>query len=532
MSKITLQLAVVFLMISCASTKKYNQHIDQTISIQDLKRDVDFVEKKIKKLHPSSDWYISEADLAFKFDSIRNLLTKPLTPNEFFLLISKPVAEVRQAHMSVQPLSKKLTPKENRILNKKGLGPLSQLKMIWFNDELYVQKNLGSDSTVHKGSKIVSLDDLSPADLHKKYKNTFASDGFNQTWLPKKFNRSFSTYFILEKGIKDSINYVFSYKDSVFTKTVRRLEIKKKEQEVAKNDSLKLNSVKPKKDKLALKIRKDSLRVVAKNRRIFGYDFALSSYAKDFKILKEDSLVGILKVTSFSKGQYKKAYKIIFDSIKKSNIQTLILDLRGNTGGSIEASRRLFAYLAKETFQFIQKSKVTSRTSIPFTAYQNLPLVGTILMTPFKPIVSGIMLAKTSKDANGNTYFKIRAENKSNPQKNNFQGDLYVLIDGGSFSASCLLASNLKGSQRAFFVGEETGGTYNGTVAGFMPVFKLPNSKLGLRIGLMDIRPTFQSEEEGRGIFPDKTILPTLDDLINDNDVQLNWILEEIKGKS
>jgi hypothetical protein len=83
MSKITLQLAVVFLMISCASTKKYNQHIDQTISIQDLKRDVDFVEKKIKKLHPSSDWYISEADLAFKFDSIRNLLTKPLTPNEF-----------------------------------------------------------------------------------------------------------------------------------------------------------------------------------------------------------------------------------------------------------------------------------------------------------------------------------------------------------------------------------------------------------------------------------------------------------------
>ena len=58
-------------------------HIEQKISVQDLQRDVDFVEKKIKKLHPSADWYISEADLAFKFDSIRNLLTKPLTPNEF-----------------------------------------------------------------------------------------------------------------------------------------------------------------------------------------------------------------------------------------------------------------------------------------------------------------------------------------------------------------------------------------------------------------------------------------------------------------
>lgn len=532
MNKIILQLLFLFLFVSCVSTKKYNRHIEQKISVQDLKRDVDFVEKKIKKLHPSADWYISEADLAFKFDSIRNLLTTPLTPNEFFLLISQPVAEVRQAHMYLQPLFKKLPSKENKIISKKGLGPLSQLKTVWYENELYVQNTQNSDSTIIIGSKINQIGGISPKSLYEKYRKATTSDGFNQTWLPKKFKRSMINYYVLELGIQDSINYQFSYKDSIYSKTLRRAELKKNVPSKIKNDSLSQNNQSKRLNKDALKMKKDSLRIVSKNKRIFGYDATLKCFAKDLKIFDNQPTVAVLKVTSFSKGQYKKAYKIIFDSIKKSNIQTLILDLRGNTGGSIEDSRLLFAYLTKEPFQFIQKSKVTSRSSIPFTAYQNLPLIGTVLMTPFKPIVSGIMLAKTSKDSIGNTYFKIRAENKSNPQENNFQGDLYVLIDGGSFSASCLLASNLKGSQRAFFVGEETGGTFNGTVAGFMPVFKLPNSKLGLRIGLMDIRPTYQAEEEGRGIFPDKTILPTIEDILNENDVQLNWILEQIKSKS
>jgi C-terminal processing protease CtpA/Prc len=38
------------------------------------------------------------------------------------------------------------------------------------------------------------------------------------------------------------------------------------------------------------------------------------------------------------------------------------------------------------------------------------------------------------------------------------------MINGGSFSASSLISSNLK-LQRVTFVGEETGGAFNGTVA-------------------------------------------------------------------
>jgi C-terminal processing protease CtpA/Prc len=106
---------------------------------------------------------------------------------------------------------------------------------------------------------------------------------------------------------------------------------------------------------------------------------------------------------------------------------------------------------------------------------------------------------------------------------------VYVLINGGSFSASCILSSNLKGAGRAVFFGEETGGSYNGTVAGMLPLVKLPKTKLNIRLGLARITPYYKTVIDGRGIFPDIEIKPTLDDRIKGNDPELNRVVNEIK---
>jgi hypothetical protein len=57
---------------------------------------------------------------------------------------------------------------------------------------------------------------------------------------------------------------------------------------------------------------------------------------------------------------------------------------------------------------------------------------------------------------------------------------------------------------------EKKRGAFNGTVAGFMPVVELPHSELKIRIGLMMMAPHHKTEIKGRGIFPDKEIIPTL----------------------
>ena len=103
------------------------------------------------------------------------------------------------------------------------------------------------------------------------------------------------------------------------------------------------------------------------------------------------------------------------------------------------------------------------------------------------------------------------------------------MINGGSFSASCILSSSLKSNPNVTFVGEETGGAFNGTVAGIMPVVKLPNSKIALRLGLMDIQTINQTDIVGRGIFPDKEIVQTVQDKITTKDPELQWILNDLK---
>ena len=106
------------------------------------------------------------------------------------------------------------------------------------------------------------------------------------------------------------------------------------------------------------------------------------------------------------------------------------------------------------------------------------------------------------------------------------------MINGGSFSASSILSATLKGTSRATFVGEETGGNFNGTVAGIIPIIKLPHSDLKIRMGLMHVLPHQQTTVEGHGIYPDKEIEATMDDVINQKDPQLEWIFEDIKSNN
>jgi C-terminal processing protease CtpA/Prc len=141
----------------------------------------------------------------------------------------------------------------------------------------------------------------------------------------------------------------------------------------------------------------------------------------------------------------------------------------------------------------------------------------------------GVSLMNVKKEDNGKFYYNTINSNLLHPKRNNYNGKIYVLINGGTFSASCLISSNLSGSGRAIFVGEETGGAFNGNVAGTLPIFTLPKSRLKLRFGGALIQPHYKSDNIGRGIMPDIEIKPTREDIISGNDAELTRVLDEIK---
>ena len=204
----------------------------------------------------------------------------------------------------------------------------------------------------------------------------------------------------------------------------------------------------------------------------------------------------------------------------------MILDLRNNGGGRLPEIADLYSYLADSTFVFLDKSEVASKTSLfKHNVFKKLFLFYSNSLIPF---YYPYIYFSVRKNENGKYYYATETK-PHKLSKNAFKGKIYVLINGGSFSASSIISSNLKASKRATFVGEETGGAFNGTVAGQMPLVKLPYSKIEILVGLMQITPYHKTTTEGRGIFPDKEIIPTIEDRIKGNDPEMNWILNEIK---
>jgi|ERR1035437_6908785 C-terminal processing protease CtpA/Prc len=507
---------------SCASVDKYNAQINTPRSVQDLKSDIDYIQHKLQKLHPDLYHYISKKELDYKFDSLRTSITTPLSSNDFYFRLSPVIASIKQGHTQINPLTKKLKSAEKKNVSSKGTTPLSLFDFELFDNKLYITKNYSKDSSIYAGTEVLAVNGTKPAELLNKYKPTFTSDGFNTTFINYRLAKGFSRYFYNENGLMDSISCELKYKDSIRTLVLRKQvkaipsTIKKTKEQIA----------------AAKKLQKEE----SKRKRLYGYDALKRTYSKQLSFPAKDSSIAVIKIADFVKGNYRKFYKNSFRKLDSLKTQTLVIDLRNNTGGALRDVSHLYSYLADSSFRFVTKSEVSSKTSLWHTvSFKNKPLWQQAAQTIFIPFIIGAdvySFLATNKGKDGKYRFPFPESKLAHPKAGRFKGKVYVLINGGSFSASSLLSSNLQGSKRATFIGQETGGAYNGCVAGIMPVLTLPTSKLTIRFGLLVCQSSFQSKTDGYGILPDKEINPTVQDRINGIDPELEWILKEELNKT
>lgn len=517
MKKIIPYVFILLFFAQCSSVKKHNEQLTDLIRVDKLKSDVDFTYKKLQHLHPNLYWYIAKKDLDYKFDSLKSTITEPLTPLAFYKKLSPVVSAVRQGHTFLYPPEKLMTKKETKALLKKGTGPLSQFDFDFIDDKLYVIKNKSYNKTIKAGTEVVAVNGTKPADLIQEYNQYYSSDGYNSTLKSRSSGRRFSSFFSTQNGIKDSLTYNFKFNDSLKVITIRRLKEDTTKKRV-KKIPIKLTAVEKAKSK-----------AIKKKKRVNGYDSVSKNYSRNIHFEEKDSSVAVIKIRGFKNGDFRTFYKESFRKIEINKSKILVLDLRNNGGGRLSEIVNLYSYLSDSAFVFLDKSEVVSKSSLFEGAYFNGGSFAVkTIKTIFSPLLYSYLALTVHKDKDGkNSYATQTKHNKVN--KNSFKGKIYVLINGVSFSASSIISSNLKGSKRATFVGEETGGAYNGTVAGFMPIIKLPNSDLKIRIGLMLMAAPYKTDSIGRGIFPDVPISPTLQDRIKGNDPEMDWILKDIK---
>ena len=196
-----------------------------------------------------------------------------------------------------------------------------------------------------------------------------------------------------------------------------------------------------------------------------------------------------LKISSFYIQPETFARKIdsVFCIINKSQFRNLIVDLRDNTGGKIANENYLLSYLIKKK----RKSHI-KRTYI-------------------------------------NNQGKERPYKMDNiiPHPKAYIGNLFFVMNGYTYSAAAEFMAIAKYYDLGSFVGEETGGTASGCNYG-KHKHTLKNS--GLKCSIPWHKSEFRKRlsPNGRGVFPDHNIVYSLNDLKQNIDLEIEFILSKL----
>jgi len=328
-------------------------------------------------------------------------------------------------------------------------------------EKLYCTKNCTANNSIKDGNEILSINGITSKEIISTMLNRQLRDGYNETYPRWIMNTYFRGYYSFIYGHPSQFTIAYKEKDveKIFT-----------------TNALLLDSIRY--------YRKEKYPVTSAN--------DISSKGISLVIRKEIATATIT-IKSFDNSTYKKEYKQsytkeirnYFKTIRQNNIHHLVIDIRGNQGGNPVYIRQLLTRLFNHRFVMaIQAGKVKNPGASEWT------------------------------DRNKKKHFPRYAIGKFSPKKKAFTGKLYVLINGGTYSAAGQFSSVIEKYSRGIFIGEEAGGN-KAIIGGFFFPRKTSLPHTGIEISPARLY-TFYREpntNNGHGVYPTYTIVPSIQDI-------------------
>jgi hypothetical protein len=440
---LSLTVAVVVLLAcvsACASASASTQP-DQTPSAlvrlyapEDLRKD--FSQLRTIMEHKTVGLYTDRTRLTAMLDEAEAVLADPLTGSltelQFYRLLAPIVAELRCGH-SFLSVSAGM---EEHLRAEALFFPLG---VRIFGDRLFVVED-GHGLGVPPGSEILELNGMAAAELIQRITANVVTDGRDQVRPRRDSELWFASLY-------------YSYVD---TPAVHELVLLPPDVHPDPG---------PDPSGAVVSITIPAVRDprLAKIAQAIVYDTVGAPYSST---IKTDHAV--LTVPTFAYRKPKAYYaflKDFFTELSDRQVDTLILDLRGNYGGSPAPTAELFKYLIDKP--------------IPFFAKNN-----PIYLAPWKKPVK--------------------------PAPEAFHGTLYVLVDEAAFSMNSFLISLLRHHGIGTLVGSSTAGSWSCSDAARGATLKATG--LRLKYSTQAFYTAVQGQESGIGIAPDVPVAWTLED--------------------
>lgn len=192
--------------------------------------------------------------------------------------------------------------------------------------------------------------------------------------------------------------------------------------------------------------------------------------------------------------------------------------MRSNGGGSVSNSTILSRYIANHRFK-ICDTLFSIRRKSPYHKYIKGYFWNHLFMNLF-----------TARKRDGNFHFGYFERHYFKPKNaNHFDGKVYVLTGGNSFSATTLFLSSVIKQDNVTVIGEETGGGAYGNSAWLIPDVTLPETGVRFRLPLFRLVIDKDIPKNGSGVQPEIEVLPTVADVRKGNDNKLDKAMELIK---
>jgi Peptidase family S41 len=482
----------IILFSSCTSTKNYSPA--KKYSAAALQHDFMVMQKTLEAKHPSLYWYTPKEKIDNYFTKYYNVIQDSMTEQQFAWLAVAPMLDKIHCGHTSMGLSKNYS---KWARNK--VQPSFPLYVKIINDSLVVYGNLNAktDTVIKKGTVITSINGIPNKVMVQYMLEHLSEDGYANNVSYMRLSGNFPYYHRNIFGL--SKKYTVTYLDSLGVENKITLPLYTVVKDTTKKDSL----TKP-------------VVVKTKTKKI-----PRAERLKFYRSLEIDSTkrFATLTINTFSDGHLRKFFRKSFKQLKKENVQNIILDLRSNGGGRVGLSTLLTKYISKQKFK-IADTVVTQSAGVGgYGKYISGKFFNSIQMK-----------FMSSKRADGKYHLKRFERHYYQPKKNNYAGNVYVLIGGNTFSASTLFCNAVKGQAHVKLVGEETGGGAYGNTGIMIPTIKLPNTGVKVRLPLYRVVQPFTGQKKGQGILPDIAVPPSYDALKKGYDKKMVVVRELINS--
>ncbi len=454
------------------------------LSQHDLEIDFEVLLKSVEA-HPDPYTHISEEEFLKKAEEIKATFDQPHTKLDFYREAASMIALIKDGHSSVR------LPEMWVNTARKEVGGFP-LKVHLTNDnQLYIIKNYGT-LEIPEGAKILAINGISVDSFLNRIDPyiSYELTPFRNTLIDNSFE-SF-LYAAFDHSAETEIEYFVEQPEKVIVENIDYREWKKAVKENKKDREVKLSTSEP-----------------------YNYE----------KIAEG---IGLISIFAFRVPDYN-SYQVFlaqtFSKIRRDEIHSLIIDIRGNYGGWPKVSSGLFHYITENHF----KTMALTSQKISDT-YRNKLLE----LDPALPNYYFLSGGRHYLDMNallrnpiGSFADETLVYNEP-PQTEieEFKGQTYLLTNRDSYSAASCFASTFQCYQMGLIIGEETGGT---KIFRANPIY-IELNRSGLAVGMSTSKDyTTCYGDEFEGVQPHVKYTPTILQLISGRDTQLDYAVYLIR---